>query len=109
MAEIEHYLQFTVAWIEVPTIGHCGHGIEFHWRENAETQLIGFLDGYEWLHEGKGTVRVLILSPSSTKWPTSAPDYGTVLSDMKELVHILLRKEKLHGVCKGNLHTRING
>jgi hypothetical protein len=109
MAEIENYLQFNVAWIEAPAISHCGHGIEFHWRENGEDRLIGFLAGYEWLHEGKGTVRVLVLSPSSPAWPSSAADYGRVMSDMKDLVHILLRKEKLHGVCKGNLRTRING
>lgn len=109
MAEIEHYLQFNVAWIDVPAIGRCGHGIEFHWRENGEDRLIGFLAGYDWLHAGKGTIRILILSPSSAQWPSSAPDYSTVLSDMKDLVHTFLRREKLHGVCKGHLHTRING
>ncbi len=109
MAEIEHYLHFTVAWIDAPAIGRCGHGIEFHWKENGEDRLVGFLAGYEWLHEGKGTARVLVLNPSSPSWPSSVPDHDNLVADMKELVHTLLRKEKLHGVRKGNLYTRING
>ena len=50
MAETEHYLQFTVAWIDTPSIGHCGHGIEFHWKGDEEDRLVGFLVSYEWLH-----------------------------------------------------------
>jgi hypothetical protein len=54
-----------VKWIQLKKIPDCGHGVEFHKIKVSDhiENLIGFLEGFEWLHGVPDEVRIHLIKP----------------------------------------------
>ena len=58
--------EISVKWIQWEKTPNCGHGVEFHKTEGGdqiEENLVGFLDGFDWLHDLPDEVRIHCIKP----------------------------------------------
>ena len=98
-----------IDWIIVPSIGICGHGIEFHYQTNGESILIGFIDGFGWMHNTDNKVRVYLLSSNSKEWNKLLAKAEHILKDLKDSVLEILQNNNLHSGVRNNIVTWLNG
>jgi len=90
---------FDITWVEVNELERGrGHGVEFLYSDSRGS-IIAFLEGYNWMHEGKGAVKVYILTPEAGIFKESSEDGNSIVEDAKSTVLYFLKKKALwkHG------------
>ena len=87
--------QFDVTWFEVKELKRgMGHGVEFLFTNHSRS-IIAFLEGYKWLHEGKGAVTVYVLTPEADIFKESSVDGYAIVEEAKSTVLQFLKKKAL--------------
>ena len=102
--------QFDVTWIGVNEVKkRMGHGVEFLYT-NCDGPIIAFLEGYKWLHEGKGAVTVYVLTPEAGIFKESSLDGYAIVEETKSTVLQFLKKKALwkHGEIGDNYFAWFN-
>jgi len=76
-------------WSDVPDPSSFGHGVPFFDRERVrDHDLVGFVEGYTWLHENPDKVVVQCIKPDAVTTPRT-------LNAMKKKVESLLLAKKV--------------
>ena len=86
-----------------------GHGIEFHHKLGTERLVIGFIDGFDWLHGKSNRVNVYYLSLGSEEWGELASVAQHILKELRESVYEVLEKEIFMGEIRENIHVLTSG
>ena len=87
--------EFNVTWLQVNELKRgFGHGVEFRYS-NPQGNIIAFLEGYKWMHEGKGTVKIYILAPEADIFQEISEDGNSIVKEAKSTVLYFLKKKAL--------------
>ena len=102
--------KFEITWVEVNELKRgMGHGVEFLYSD-SRGNIIAFLEGYKWMHEGKGAIKVFILTPEAGIFQDTSEDGNTVVVEAKSTVLYFLKKKALwkHGQLGNKFYAWFN-
>ncbi|OQB74070.1 MAG: hypothetical protein BWX92_03140 [Deltaproteobacteria bacterium ADurb.Bin135] len=110
---IERFGNYEIEWVTIRSFLDHQHyyevdGVELHFKRQGHRCIVGFISGYMWLDKKRGPCRAYLLAHDSKDWGELLPESQKILKEAKEAVYQLLKKPKLMGSVKGNIHLCAN-
>lgn len=109
--EVRRHIE--IIWADFPEQEYLkrgfGHGVELIYENGANRYVIGFIDGFSWLHGFSNQAVVFVRSKDSVVWNDISVNYEDLINDVKESARIVVDTEQFVGRLKGNIYPHING
>ena len=114
----ERYENYEIEWVKIRSFrDHC-FGTEFYYNERDGVELtykgdnhkilVGFIEGYMWLHEKRGPCKIYILTQDSKELGKLLPESNGILDEVKDAIYEVLSQRTFQGRIKGNVYGWAN-
>ncbi len=114
----EKFGNYEIEWITIPSFREHHYGKEFHYYDSHGVILsyrdasadipVGFINGYEWLHEKRGPCKIYILDLESSDWHELLLKAKQILAEVKEASYEVIGRQLLRDRIKDNIYALAN-